>query len=137
MAPHHESPLSQPAVSGCPPTLDWSSIDDEVHFQIAPVHTALACDELGVEEAGELFSELLASHLQHHGAIRAPKRTEQLPNKDPYHSQAVVRLTERLGKAKNVERRQFRANSKRFLDAVHLHNRAKKASKRAKTSRST
>ena len=47
-----------------------------------------------------------------------------------------MRLTERLGKAKNVETRQFRVNPKRFLDAVRLHNRAKKASKRAKTSRS-
>ena len=48
-----------------------------------------------------------------------------LPNKGPHHPRAVVRLTE------NVERRQFRANPKRFLDAVRLHNRAKKASKRA------
>ena len=46
---------------------------------------------MGVEEAGELFSEILASHLQHHDVICAPKQ---------YHPRAIMKRP----KEKNIKR---------------------------------
>ena len=116
MAPHHvsihESPLLQPAVSGCLPTLNWASINNEFRSQIA-MRAALACEELGVEEAGEFFSKLLASHLHRCETYRTTNEGEE--------------------RRKKVVQSQPEAIP---IDAVRLHNRARKASKRATISSS-
>ena len=140
MAPHQDSPHSQSATSGCHlrdhlhSTHDWTTIDDEFRTIIAPIHATLACDEVGVEEAAEIFSDLLSSHLQHHDVIRV---TDQRDKSTTHRPRAIVRLTERLAKAKNIQRRQFKTHPREFLDAVRLHNRVKKAADNATISRST
>ena len=102
MAPREETSPSQLAVSCCSSAIDWTYIDNEFPSLIAPVHATLAYEEIGVEEAGELFSELLASHLQRHNVIRVPSKPERRSNQGLHQPRAVVKLTERLAKAKNV-----------------------------------
>ena len=55
MAPREETFPSQLTISGCPSAIDWAYIDDEFGSLISPVHATLAYEEMGVEEAGELF----------------------------------------------------------------------------------
>ena len=135
MALRQDPPNSQFATSGCQSPRDWTSIDDEFRSLVAPVHTSLACDELGVEEAAEIFSDLLSSHLQQHDVIFSPNQPEQRTG--PQRPRAIMRLTIRLAKAKNAQQSQFKGNPKDFLDAVRLHNRVKKAADNAAISRTT
>ena len=49
-------------------------------------------------------------------------------NQGDHRERSVVKLTNRLAKAKNLERRSIREDARPFLHAVRLHNRVKKAS---------
>ena len=146
MAPHDDDPDSQLATSGCLPiqdtqdlysdiqdTKDWSIIDDEFRAIISPIHVSLAREEITAAEAAEIFADLLSSHLQHRKIIRQRTKTQ----KGPHRPRAMVKLTERLAKAKNKLRRDFRHNPREFLNAVRAHNKVFKATSRTESDRNT
>ena len=124
MAPPREPSSSQPAVCGSHEQ-DWEVIDDEFRAIITPVHSALSSEVIGVEEAGEVFSEVLSYHLHQHNLMSDKSFSR---NQGDHHERSVVKLTNRLAKAKNLERRSIREDARPFLHAVRLHNRVKKAS---------
>ena len=80
---------------------DWKTIDDEFCSMVAPIHTTLASDELGVEEAADIFSDLLSSHLQHHEVIcppPSPNQPQEQPNNGPHCPKAIAHRKVSKGK---------------------------------------
>ena len=124
MAPPREPSSSQPAVCGSHEQ-DWEVIDDEFRTIIIPVHSALSSEVIGVEEAGEVFSEVLYNHLHQHNLMSDKSFSR---NQGNHREMSVVKLTHRLAKAKNLERSSgsIREDARPFLHAVRLHNRVKK-----------
>ena len=99
MASRNEPP-SQLAASDCPSPPDWPAIDDDFRSMISPIHAYLASGELEVEEAGELFSTLLASHLEHLNVIPPADQPHRSQASGPHRQRATVKLTEETGKSK-------------------------------------
>ena len=50
--------------------LDWSQIEAEFGSSTHPVHTVLAAEDINTNEAAYIFTCLLASHLEQHGALK-------------------------------------------------------------------
>lgn len=132
-APHGDFPLSQSAAACHKPNIDWDLIDDEFRLIINPLLVSLCSDAIQPAEAGDSFSEMLHSHLDHHCALRANRKSPG--SCGPHRDRGIIKLTRRLAKVKNMARRSFNANPSGFLHGVH--NKAVKAAHQSTLQRNT
>ena len=127
MVAQGDSPLSHPADATA--TTDhfhghWDVIDAEFRSILYSTSIRLASDEISPTEAGDTFVSLFRAHLERYDILKNSdngKVTEVVRR-----SRRMEKVSERLRRLKNTQRKMRRHDRPSFNNVLRAHNKAKK-----------
>ena len=126
-AAHGVCPLSQIASAAASVTTletNWEFIDAEFRSILAPTALKLSMDELNPAEAGDLFSTLLRTHLEHYNIIQSSDTSNTSMIR---RTRRIEKVAEELRLQKNPSRRLLKSSPWQFHNLARAYARAKKA----------